>query len=523
MAAGTHRRRKQQEITVKQLTRRQLIQAGMMAGALAALAPVAVAATGNTGRRFAEYRALDATGLAALVRSGEADPLELLEIAIARTREVNPLINAVVAEHFELARQAVAAGLPGGPFRGVPYLLKDLGVALAGTITTHGSRFFSAGPAAPEDDTLVQRLKSAGLVIFGKTLSPEFGSSPSSEGLLFGATRNPWNLELSAGGSSGGAAAAVAAGIIPAAHASDGGGSIRIPASACGLFGLKPTRGRVPMGPAIYESRNGLAAQHAVTRSVRDSAALLDAEAGAAAGDPYGAPAQQRPYLEEVERDPGRLRIALLRQPPQPVPVDSECLAALEDTARLCAQLGHQVEEAILPLDVEAVAEASGMASAIVVAEKVADREAQLGRPLEPTELEQANRELLAASRQVSGVAYAQSRRVLHQGSRAMAAFMARVDLILSPTMALLPPAIGVLRLDQSLADFSPPAVRASVYTSIYNATGQPAMSVPLYWTGSGIPVGTMFAARFGDEATLFRLAGQLERARPWFDRVPPL
>jgi len=495
----------------------------MMAGALAALAPGVRGATGNTGRQFAEYRAHDALGLAALVHSGEADPLELLDIAIARTRAVNPLIDAVVAEHFELARQTIAAGLPGGPFRGVPYLLKDLGVAMAGTVTTQGSRFFSAGPPATEDDTLVQRLKATGLVIFGKTLSPEFGSSPSSEGLLFGATRNPWNPELSAGGSSGGSAAAVAAGIVPAAHASDGGGSIRIPASACGLFGLKPTRGRVPLGPAVYETRNGLAAQHAVTRSVRDSAALLDAEAGAAAGDPYGAPTQERPYLEEVRRDPGRLRIALLRQPPQPVPVDSGCRAALEDTARLCEQLGHRVEEAVLPLDVEALAQASGMASAMVVAEKVADREAQLGRPVQPDELEQVNRELLAASRQVSGLAYGQSRRVLHQGSRAMAEFMARFDLILSPTMALLPPAIGVLRLDQSLADFSPPAVRASVYTSIYNATGQPAMSVPLYWTAAGVPVGTMFAARFGDEATLFRLAGQLEQARPWFHRVPPL
>jgi Asp-tRNA(Asn)/Glu-tRNA(Gln) amidotransferase A subunit family amidase len=279
------------------MTRRDFIHAGalMTVGGVFAL-PANHAAAGDP-LRFCEYRRYDALGLAELVRRGDASPTELLDVAIARSESVDSEIHALVARHDDLARKAIRDGLPDGPFKGVPYLLKDLGIALKGTVTSDGSAFFE-DVVYDYDSTLVERYKAAGLVIFGKTHSPEFGGSPSSESRLFGSTRNPWNLALSAGGSSGGSAAAVAAGVVPAAHASDGGGSIRIPASACGLFGLEPTRGRVPMGPGVHETRNGLSAMHSVSRSVRDSAALLDISQGPAPGDAYAAPQRARPYVD---------------------------------------------------------------------------------------------------------------------------------------------------------------------------------------------------------------------------------
>lgn len=511
---------------MKDLTRRQVLEGAALAGGAAALAAHAPLAQGmavlGRNRRFAEYRRHDAVGLAKLVEKGDASPLELLDIAIARAEEMNPRIHAIVLEHFELAREAVRAGLPDGPFRGVPFLLKDLGVQMGGTVTTHGSRFFRDA-RAESDDTFVHRAKKAGLVIFGKTMSPEFGTSPSTETRLFGAVRNPWNLERSAAGSSGGSAAAVAAGILPAAHASDGGGSIRMPASACGLVGLKPTRGRVPLGPAQYEGRNGLAAQHVVSRSVRDTAALLDSFAGPDAGDPYGYPAQAGPYTEAVRRDPGALRIAWIRTPPLPLPVDEDCLAAAEKAAKQCEALGHRVEEATLPVDTMRMFEVGGISGAILVAEKVAAREKQLGRAVGPDDLEPVNAEILAGAKQITAMQYSEARRDMHQASRRMAEFLYDYDVILSPTMGFVPQKIGVLRLDQPLEAFSRPATQAALYTSLYNTTGQPAISLPLHWTDDGLPVGVMFAGRFGDEATLLRLAAQLERAHPWFGRVPPL
>jgi Asp-tRNA(Asn)/Glu-tRNA(Gln) amidotransferase A subunit family amidase len=278
-------------------------------------------------------------------------------------------------------------GLPDGPFTGVPWLLKDLGIAMKGTVTTNGSAFFKDA-IQQHDSTLVARYRRAGLVIFGKTHSPEFGGTASSESALFGDTHNPWNLELSAGGSSGGSAAAVAAGIVPAAHASDGGGSIRIPASACGLFGLKPTRGRVPLGPDIYESRNGLSAQHVVSRSVRDSAALLDLSQGADIGDAYASPEMRRPYSEEIQQPAGKLRIALMTAPLLPLAVDPECVAAAQNAAKLCESLGHQVEEATPVIDAGSLYDALGVSSNLVVAKKVSRREQALGRKVREDELE---------------------------------------------------------------------------------------------------------------------------------------
>jgi amidase len=496
------------------LSRRQLLQYSAALGAAGVFG-----SHGASSSALAEYRSLDATAMADLVRRGEASPLELLDMAIGRTEEVNPRVNAVVLKHYEMAREAINAGLPDGPLKGVPFLLKDLGVALKGTVTTEGSRLFK-DQSFDYDSTLVERYKKAGLVTFGKTNSPEFGSSPSTESQLFGDTRNPWNLEHSAGGSSGGAAAAVAAGIIPAAHASDGGGSIRIPSSACGLFGLKPTRGRVPMGPGSYETRAGCSAMHVVSRSVRDSALLLDISQGAALGDPYAAPHRERPYTEELSRAPGKLRIALMTAPIIPIPVDPQCVVAAEKAAQLCASLGHSVEIASPTLDVEALYAAFGMVGNVLVANKVGKREEVLGRAAREDELEKINWVNRRAGDKTSAIEYSRGRNTLHQASRRLAQFMQSYDVILSPTMALLPPKLGVLTLNQEFESFMMAAAAASAFTGLYNMTGQPAMSVPLHWSDTGLPVGVQFTGRFGDEGTLFRLAAQLEQAAPWFDKI---
>lgn len=503
-------------------TRRQFLQQGGTLAAAVALGSVYSSSAGAAKvREFEEYRQYDAMGLAELVRDGDASPQQLLDIAMARAEAVNPDINALVAFYDDIARSAIRAGLPKGPFTGVPWLLKDLGVALRGTVTTEGSLFFK-NAMKNYDSTLVSRYKDAGLVIFGKTHSPEFGGTATTESKLFGATHNPWNLALSAGGSSGGAAAAVAAGILPAAHASDGGGSIRIPASACGLFGMKPTRGRVPMGPKVYETRNGLSVQHAVSRSVRDSAALLDISQGPALGDAYAAPGRERPYLEEIEESPGRLRVAVMTKPVLPVPVAPDCVTAVQKAARLCESLGHQVTEATPGLDIEALYNALGVSSNLVVAKNVARREQELGRKPREDELEPITWLGLEAGRKVTGVQDSEARDALHHASRVLGQFMRDYDVILSPTMAIVPPPIGALSLSQPYEDFMQVAAAASAFTSLYNMTGQPAMSVPLHWTSAGVPVGVQFAGRFGDEATLFRLAAQLEEAAPWFDRITP-
>lgn len=468
---------------------------------------------------FDEYRRCDALELARRVRAGQVSAAELLELAISRTAQVDPQINAVVIKHYEAARQLVAAGVPEGPFRGVPFLLKDLGISMADTVTTHGSRFFREAKAAA-DDPYVRKARQAGLVIFGKTNSPEFGNSPSTEGTLFGDTRNPWNLGHSAGGSSGGAAAAVAAGILPVAHASDGGGSIRLPASSCGLFGLKPSRDLVPIGSGEGDARGLLSAQHVISRSVRDSAALLDVLADKRCGFDGD---EQGSYFDQLQQAPGRLRIALMRQPLLAMPVEQVCLDALEDAARLCAELGHEVVEAVPEVDMQAAMQASGTISVASLAERIALREAQLGRAVTADDLEPVNMEMLGWGRKLSAVDYMRAQQGLRQTGRDMARFMEGFDLVLSPTMTWAPPPLGVVDMDLPLQKFGPVATRSSVFTSLYNITGQPAMSVPLYWSAEGLPVGVMFAGRFGAERTLLRLAGQLEQARPWFNRLPPI
>ncbi|MFI5315847.1 MAG: amidase [Myxococcota bacterium] len=468
-----------------------------------------------------EYEKYDALGLAELVRKGEVSPTDLLDAALARVSARNPELNAVNMSFEARARREIAAGLPDGPFRGVPFLLKDLHAQLAGERLTFGSRLF-ASFVSDTDSELVARHRRAGLVTFGRTNSPEFGLTATTESVLWGATRNPWSLERSSGGSSGGASAAVAAGILPAAHASDGGGSIRIPAACCGLFGLKPTRARVPMGPHTGEGWGGMSTAHAVTRSVRDSAALLDATHGPDLGAPYFAPAPERPYLAEVTRPPGQLRIALQTEAFNGAETDPECAAAARDAARLCESLGHRVQEATLAIDRPALARATQVLIGANVQATSEDTAAAQGRELGPDLLENVTLAMIAGARPASAADYARAVRTIHAVTRAVEAFFARFDVLLTPTMAMQTARIGELALS-NVADaaYGQRLSRCVGYTALFNAAGNPAMSVPLGTASDGMPLGVQFGARFGGEATLFRLAGQLETARPWSERRP--
>ena len=470
-----------------------------------------------------EYSSFDALGLAELIRRREATAEEVLEAALMRSGEVNGRINAIVVPMFEEARAHLSGGLPDGPLTGVPFLLKDLGAYYAGTRTTSGCRF-NADYVADHDSDLVRRYKIAGLVIFGKSASPEFGLSTSTESALFGVTRNPWNLERSAGGSSGGSAAAVAAGIVPAAHATDGGGSIRVPASCCGLFGLKPTRARVSLGPDVGEGWSGLSAAHAVSRSVRDSAALLDAAAGPGVGDPYWAPPPERPFLEEVGRPPGKLRIAYTAKAFNGAPVDPQCKAAVEDAARLCKDLGHDVTEAAPAIDYATLGRATGTIVGANILANLRERATALGRDYTSNDVEPLTLATAEDGKTLDAARYAESIRVVHRVGRQVAAFFADRDLLLSPTMATPPKPLGVLSLSSpNPQEYLGHLLQTIGFTQLMNVSGVPAMSVPLYWSAEGLPIGIQFAAPFGGEARLFRLAAQLEEARPWLNRRPDI
>lgn len=469
---------------------------------------------------YESYVRYDAMGLADLVRRREVSADELLNTALMRTAQVNGEINAVVNLCEASARSQIAQGLPDGPLSGVPFLLKDLFIDLKGTTTTSGSRFLKDS-VAQHDSFIAQRYRRAGLVMFGKTHSSEFGSSGTSETQLFGATRNPWNTRYSAGGSSGGATAAVAAGITPIANASDAGGSIRAPAGYCGLFGLKPTRGRVPLGPHRFDGAGGLATVHAVTRSVRDSAALLDAVDGSAPGDLYGSPAKTRPYLDELAQDPRPLRIAILSRSYTGQAPSAVCQDALEDAVRLCTALGHQLAPAQPRLDLEAFARAQQVLFDVAAAAGIHGLERIFGRKARPEDFERNNWAAAERGAAIRGEEVQAAREVMYQLHRQMATFMEDYDLILSPTTALDRFEIGTLCASLPEPDIADNALKVIAYTALTNMTGQPSMSVPLYWTDDDFPVGVMFSARFADEATLFRLAAQLERARPWLHRLP--
>jgi len=470
-----------------------------------------------------DYEAYDALALGECVRNGETTPTALLDAAIERLEKRNPALNAVVIPMLEQARRAVAAGLPDGPLRGVPFLLKDLHAAVPGVRLTHGSRLF-ADFVPQHESEIVARFRRAGLVSFGRTHSPEFGLTTTSESRLFGQTRNPWHAERVAGGSSGGSAAAVAAGIVPAAHATDGGGSIRVPASCCGVFGMKPTRGRTPAGPDAGEGWSGMSAQGVVSRSVRDSAGLLDAIHGPDLGAPYAAQPPARPFLAEVGASPGRLRIALQTETWNGSPTHPTCVAAAEDAAQLCASLGHHVESTRFTIDVEPFREATGTIIGASTRATMEDRARALGRPLVPEDVEPGTWLVASGGAARDAVTYVRALRTLHRLGRELARFLERYDVLLTPTLAVPPAPLGVLSLSNPNLGESLRTLFQSVgFTQLANATGNPAMSVPLFWDADGLPIGSHFIGRMNDEATLFRLAAQLEQARPWWNRRPPV
>ncbi|MBT8365139.1 MAG: amidase [Deltaproteobacteria bacterium] len=460
---------------------------------------------------------LDATAQAELVQNKELQPIELVEAAIERIERLNPALNAVITPMYDLARGQATGKLQQGPFRGVPFLLKDILASYAGVRMAMGSKLLQ-NFVPDHDSELVVRLKRAGLIILGKTNLPEFGILPTTESELFGACRNPWNIDRTTGGSSGGSAAAVASGMVPMAHANDGGGSIRIPAACCGVFGLKPTRARNPLGPDFGDVISGLVVEHAVTRSVRDSAALLDATAGPDVGDPYWAPPSEHPFLDEVGADPGKLKIAFATRAATDVRVHADCGRAVEAAAGLCADLGHEVEEAALSIN----AEMAKYAFSVLWSAGTGSTLKALGCTKDQVEpLTWALKEM---SDNFSASDYIHALQTLQTISRDVARFFLDYDVLLTPTVAEPPVLLGTFDSapDNTLQGFERSASFAC-FTPLCNMTGQPGMSLPLFWNEDNLPVGTHFTGRFGDEATLFRLAAQLEEAQPWVDRRPPV
>jgi amidase len=493
---------------------------------------------------FKEYADHDATGLAALVARRELSPAELLEAAIARMEAVNPRFNAVNIPMLEIGRARAAQPLEGA-FAGVPFLIKDIAQDYAGVPSTSGSRALRNW-VPPVHAEIVRRFLRAGLVIFGKTATPEFALKGITETALWGATRNPWDPGRSPGGSSGGAAAAVAAGIVPMAGASDGGGSIRIPAAYCGLFGLRPSRGRVPPGPLHGEFWDGASSEHVLTRSVRDSARMLDALAGPDAGAPFVIAPPRRPYAEEVGRDPGRLRIGFCLRSPLGTPVDAASAQGVREAAKLLEGLGHNVEEAEPEVDGQALAHCFIRMYFGQVAASVAEAKALTGAGDADFELD--TRALAMFGQALNAGEYVHAHRQWNEFARALGRFHETYDLYLTPSTAMPPSRIGelampagqqaalrlILRLGVGRLLLGTPLVRQIVdeslkrvpFTQLSNLTGTPSMSVPLHWApaeagGPELPVGVQFVARFGEEDLLLRLAAQLEQARPWKERRP--
>jgi len=490
-----------------------------------------------------EYISHDALGLAELVRRGETTSSELLEVAVRRAERLNPRLNAIVTPMYDEGRRIVDRGVD-GPFAGVPLLLKDLLHAYAGFPLSSGSAALCEWKP-PLDSTFVRRLRRAGLVVFGKTNTPELGIVAVTEPEVFGPCRNPWNLDHTPGGSSGGSAAAVAAGITPIAAANDGGGSIRIPAACCGLFGLKPSRGRVPTGPYFGEVWDGAVVDHVLTRSVRDSAGALDATRGFEAGAPYGIMEPERPYLEEVDRPVERLRVAFSTRSPIGTPVHPDCVQAVHSAARLLEELGHEVVEAEPSIDGRAVIRSYlTMYYGEVAADLEMARSLVGGRKVRRG-FEERTKMLAAIGRILPAATFVEAKRSWNTFAREMGRFHRRHDIYLTPALARPPVRVGEVapgvaeKLGMKLAR----ALRAGrlllaagiidriaeenlalvPFTQLANLTGQPGMSVPLHWSAEGLPCGVQCMAAFGSEDLLIRLAAQLEEARPWFHRLPPL
>jgi amidase len=472
--------------------------------------------------------ALDATAQAELVRSGEASPAELVDAAIDRIEQLDPQLNVMVTPLFEKARAAAAEELPDGPFKGVPFLVKDLACHTAGDPMYEGMGFLRAqGWVEQEDSELAKRFRAAGLVILGRTNCPELGILPTTEPEAFGASRNPWALDRSTGGSSGGSAAAVAAGLVPFAHANDGGGSIRIPAANCGLVGLKATRARISLAPSHGDLMGGLVNEGFVTRSVRDTAALLDAVHGPAAGEPYAAPAPLRPYLDEVGAEVGRLRIGIRTAPPgRMYETHVECLAAAENAARLLESLGHTVEEAELDaFDDPGIIESFLIRWLSGTAWSLDYWSRKTGTPITAADVEPLTWALAEQGRTFTAAQLYGALEQHQQVGRAVGAWYdSGFDLLLTPTTAEPATELGAYAgpEDQPLFGILR-ATPVAAFTAAANMTGQPSISLPLHESDDGVPVGVMFTAACGREDLLIRLAAQLEEAQPWADRRPPV
>lgn len=472
----------------------------------------------------------DGLGLAQLVRDKQVTPTELLEAAVSRAEQAQGKINCFAALYPDLAREQIAAGLPAGPYTGVPFITKDLAVAVRGAPLTGGSRAYKDVVAA-DDSTLTKRYREAGLVFFGSTTTPEFGLTLTTESTLYGQTRNPWDVSRIAGGSSGGAAAAVAAGVLPVAQASDGGGSIRIPAACCGVFGLKPSRGRMPMGPSRTEGWNGLSTVHVVSRTVRDTAALLDLTHGPETGSRYAAPPPARPFLSELDRDPGRLRIALWRTAPNGTKPDADATAGLDATAKLLESLGHIVVEAGPLLNGEALGRAALFTIGANIAAQIDEHGAARGRPVTDDEIEPVTAGMVRLGRTVPMVELAKANNAFITAAIQYEHFLdaGGFDLTLSPTLHRAPDILGTMALTADPQKMAEAVAGFAPHCAVFNQTGAPAMSVPLHWTAptasapGGLPIGMMFGGRYGTEGLLLALAGQLEQAAPWAHRRPPV
>lgn len=490
---------------------------------------------------FKEYGNYDGLGLAELVRKKKVKPGELVEETITRIETHNPQLNAVVNKLYDRARSMAESKLPDGPFKGVPFLMKDLIATLEGIPTSSGNKLWKNIPATATSE-LAKRWEASGVIVVGKTNTPEFGLTPYTESDALGPAHNPWDLSRTPGGSSGGSGAAVAARLVPLASGGDGGGSIRIPASACGLFGLKPTRGRTPIGPFIGEAWQGFAIEHVLTRSVRDSAAMLDATQGADVGAPYAIP-EAGPFLKEVGKRTGKLRIAVSTKPLMGKNVHADCVRGVEETAALLQALGHEVVEATPAINGE---EFSLSFLTIIAGQMRADIEeiaALTGRKVSIDDFDISTFGVGLFGSILKASDYARASRYLQVVSRDIGRFFQNYDALLTPVLNQPPVKIGALKptaaeqtqlkfiartgqtwILKAMGIIKPLAAQTFEFvpwTPVFNVTGQPAMSVPLHWNAEGLPIGMHFVGKWGDEATLFRLAGQLEKARPWFDQAP--
>jgi amidase len=467
-----------------------------------------------------DYSDYDGLGLAALVRKGDVTPAELLEAAIERIERHNGALNAVTYKAYDEARNTAAGALPAGPFKGVPFLIKDLGVRVKDWPRTSASRFARID-ADKEDSILTQRYRAAGVVLAGKTNTPEFGIPGVTTSALLGPCRNPWNPDHISGGSSGGAASAVAAGMVPLAHASDGLGSIRIPAACCGLVGMKTTRDRNPNGEHDTDRVIGFSVDHVVSRTVRDSAAMLDATGAPQPGSPYAHPHQERPYLEEITRSPGKLRIRWSTETPAGDPIDPDVQATIERTAETLKALGHDVREEGLGVDYRALYRAQGIVSASNFAANISRWVAIKGR--EPgDEIEGLARRAYEAGKALTGAQALWGLQELRRRTREVLQRFEAFDVYLCPVMCTPPPRVDFLdTLMEDLKEFDRRQRITFGFTPPFNMTGQPSLSLPLGQSRDNLPIGMMFTAKYADEATLFRLAGQLEKEMPWKDRKP--